>query len=269
MSQTFLGRGALLRYTADRASVLYVLSMLALHVTLLLTATPAVAAASVLPLFLLSIGIAPLNHHHQHLGVFHSRVLNRAYDIALALQTGVGPYTWVLHHNLGHHLNYLNQPPNAPPDESHWTRADGKTMGRIEYSLHLFLHHQADVYRIGRKHPKGVRSYLLMKLPLDALIGAGLYLNAVGFLLVFILPGLLTLLHTCWATYEHHADHHASDHFSASVNREDKLFNVLSWNLGYHTAHHLRPGLHWSLLPELHGKIRERIPVEQRLESFW
>ena len=68
-------------------------------------------------------------HHHQHVNVFHSRVLNRAYDLLLAVQTGVGPYTWVLHHNLGHHQNYLHQLPSATPDESHRTRQDGTRAG--------------------------------------------------------------------------------------------------------------------------------------------
>ena len=39
------------------------------------------------------------------------------------------PFAWVLHHNIGHHKNYLSQYPNETPDESHWTRADGTVMG--------------------------------------------------------------------------------------------------------------------------------------------
>jgi beta-carotene hydroxylase len=269
MSSSSTGRGRFLRYTADRASVTYVMGAFALHVLVFAFASPLVAALCIVPLWFASILVAPLNHHHQHLGVFQSRILNRLYDLVLGLVTGIGPYTWVLHHNLGHHQNYLVQPPSTPPDESHWTRPDGTTMGRLEYSLHLFWHHQIDVIRVGKKHPKIFRAYLWMKVPLYAFIAAGLYLNALNFALAFLIPGMLTLLHTCWATHEHHAGHHAADHFSASVNREDKLFNVLSWNLGYHTAHHLRPGVHWSLLPELHASIRDKIPEEQLLPTFW
>jgi fatty acid desaturase len=263
------GRGSLLRHSADRASVTFVLFALALHALVFFAASPTLAVLAVIPLFFVSILVAPLNHHHQHLRVFKGRWLNRVYDVVLALQTGVGPYTWVLHHNLGHHQNYLNQPPHRTPDEAHWTRGDGSLMGRVEYSLHLFLHHPVDVFRVGRRHPKVFRTYLLMKVPLYAIIVAGLIWNPLGFLLAFTLPGGLVLFHTCWATYEHHAGHHARDHVNASVNRENALFNAMSWNLGYHTAHHMRPGVHWSALPALHRTIRDQIPEEKLLAGFW
>lgn len=262
-------RGAILRYKADRAPVAFVLAALCAHVALFALATPLVAAACILPLVLVSICVAPINHHHQHVNTFYSPTLNRLYELALALQTGVSPHGWVLHHNLGHHANYLNQPPHPQADESHWTRKDGTTMGRLEYTVHLFLHHQLDIREVGKRHPRHWRRYLLMKIPVYAITAAGLVVDPLMYVLVFLIPGLLTLFHTCWATYEHHAGHHATSHYDASVNRENRVFNFLTCNLGLHTAHHKQPGLHWSLLPELHARIRHRIPEELLLRGFW
>jgi len=262
-------RGRLLRYTADWWPVTIVTGSFLAHVAVFWFASPAFALLALLPIFAVSTAVAAFNHHHQHVNAFNSPALNRVYDVLLAVQTGVGPYTWVLHHNLGHHLNYLNQPPCAEPDESHWTRKDGSQMGRIEYTLHTFLHHQVDVYRIGRKHPQVFRRYLLMKIPCYAFIALGLYLNPLNYLLVFLIPSVLALMHTCWATYEHHAGHLASEHVEASVNREHPLFNLVTCNLGLHTAHHMKPGLHWSELPALHAKIRPQIPEPQLLKTFW
>jgi beta-carotene hydroxylase len=269
MSDVSSPRGFLLRYSADWLPVSVVVGSFLLHAVIYWFAQPLLALCCLLPLFALSTVVAAFNHHHQHVNAFHSRVLNRVYDLLLAVQTGVGPYTWVLHHNLGHHQNYLNQPPSANPDESHWARQDGSQMGRIEYTLHTFLHHQVDVYRIGRRHPRVFRRYLLMKLPCYAFIAVGVYVNPLNYLLVFFVPSLLTLAHTCWATYEHHAGYSASEHVKASVNRENALFNLLTCNLGLHTAHHLRPGLHWSELPQLHAGIRAEIPQQQLLKAFW
>mgnify|MGYP001440518359 CR=1 FL=1 len=36
----------------------------------------------------------------------------------------------------------------------------------------------------------------------------------------------------------------------------------LTGNLGFHTAHHHRPGMHWSKLPTLHAEILPKIPKE-------
>jgi len=262
-------RGALLRYQADRAAVAYVLSTFALRIGLWWGATPMVAAIAVLPLFFLGILAAPLNHHHQHVNTFRSRTLSRVYELVLALQTGAGPYTWVLHHNLGHHLNYLHQRPNSSPDESAWTRTDGSAMGRFEYSFRLFFSHHIDIYRVGKKYPRIYRAHLLMKIPLYALIALGLWLRPENMILVFLLPAGLTLLHTCWATYEHHAGLPTTSHFEATTNREHALYNVMSWNLGYHTAHHVQPGLHWSELPRFHEELRDQIPKERILTTFW
>ena len=121
--------GTILKYKADRAPVAYVMAVFILRLVIWALAMPLICAFSVIPLAVLGMFIAPINHHHQHVNTFRAAWLNRLYDLVLALQSGAGPYTWVLHHNLGHHVNYLNQPPHDHPDESTWTRADGTQMG--------------------------------------------------------------------------------------------------------------------------------------------
>ena len=262
-------RGSILKYEADRGPVAYVLAMFALHVALWWYASPLVALAATLPLAITSMFIAPINHHHQHLNTFRAAWLNRFYDLALALQTGVAPYGWTLHHNLGHHLNYLNQHPHISPDESAWTDRDGKQMGRVTYTIDMLLRHQSDMFQVGLKYRRYLRYWLAMKLPLYALIGAALWINPINTLLIFLIPGFLALTHTIWATYEHHAGCSTDGHLVGSLNRDNRIYNLLTGNLGLHTAHHKRPGVHWSLLPQLHDEIKHEIPDELIFKSFW
>lgn len=261
--------GRWLRYKVDRRAVAYVSLSLAVHVAIFFLASTWVALLCVVPLAVASMFVAATNHHHQHFATFHSAWLNRIFEIALSLQTGIAPFAWVLHHNLGHHVNYLSQPPHAKPDESKWTRRDGSQMGRIEYTIDLLLHHQIDIVRVGRRYPKYFRIFLWMKLPLWMVIGTALYLNPVNALLVILLPGFLTLAHTSWVTYEHHAGVYPTNHYDASRNNTNALFNYITCNLGYHTAHHKRPGVHWSLLPEIHDEIKHRIPANLIQTAFW
>lgn len=262
-------RGRILKYKADRIPIAFVASVLLVRLAIWAWATPMGAVIALIPLAVIGMLIAPINHHHQHVNSFRSPWLNRIYDIALSVQSGVGPYSWVLHHNLGHHVNYLNQRPHERPDESRWTRADGSQMGRIEYTIDLVLHHQLDIVRVGRKHRRFFRYFLWMKLPLWGLLGLGLYLKPVETLCIFVIPAFFTLCHTAWVTYEHHAGCPNTNHMDASRNNVNPWFNALTGNLGFHTAHHKRPGLHWSLLPELHAQIEDEIPEDQITAKFW
>lgn len=261
--------GRLLRYRADRRPVAFVLASFSLHALVFFLAPTWLALVCVVPLTIVSMFVAPINHHHQHLNTFRAPWLNRIYDLVLSLQTGIAPFAWVLHHNIGHHVNYLNQRPHARPDESKWTRRDGSTMGRVEYTIDLLLHHQIDIVRLGLRHRRYLRPFLWMKLPLWTLLGIALYLNPTNAFLAILLPGFLTLAHTAWATYEHHAGFHPTSHYDASFNNTNPLYNYMTCNLGLHTAHHLRPGVHWSLLPAIHAEILDRIPARQIHPEFW
>jgi fatty acid desaturase len=269
VAATATQRGNILKYKADRWPVAYVLVMFGLHIALWCFATPIVALVSTLPLAITSMFIAPINHHHQHLNTFRSPWVNRFYDLALALQTGVAPYGWTLHHNLGHHLNYLNQNPHVSPDESAWTDREGKQMSRVTYTLDMLLRHQSDMFRVGLKYRRYLRYWLAMKLPLYVLIGAALWINPINTVLIFLIPGFIALSHTIWATYEHHAGCSTDDHLVGSFNRDNRLYNFVTGNLGFHTAHHKRPGVHWSLLPQVHDEIKHQVPDELISKNFW
>ncbi len=263
-------RGKILRYTVDRYTVSFVLLFFSVQLTIWHFATPVVAAVLAVPLFFASMVSASIHHNHQHVNVFRKPWLNRIFEMPLTLQTGVGPYTWVLHHNLGHHLNYLQQrSEKGDVDESRWMRVNGSVMGRTEYSIFLFLKHHFDIYQVGKKHPRIYRNYLLMRIPLYSLVALLLWLNPVNGVILFVLLPMATLLHTCSATYEHHSGLETENHLLASRNNLSKAYNLLSQNLGYHTAHHMRPGLHWSELPKYHEQIKDGIPPAHIKLTFW
>jgi fatty acid desaturase len=72
---------------------------------------------------------------------------------------------------------------------------------------------------------------------------------------------VLVFLLTCWSTYDQHAGLDADEPLAASYNITHKWYNILTGNVGYHTAHHLSPHLHWSKLPAFHRTIQDRIPA--------
>jgi len=202
--------------------------------------------------------VSAWNHHHQHVSMFHSRPLNRLLEMSFALHTGVTTHAWTLHHVHGHHRNYLDQ----EKDESRWRQSSGETFGYLSYTLITAATTYIRAYNVGRKHPRIQRIFVTYALLTLALVVALVALKPVNGLFLFVFPMITSLLMTVAATYHHHSNLDTDDHMLASRNYTDRLRNVLTGNLGYHTAHHYRQGVHWSKLPELHASIVDRIPDE-------
>jgi fatty acid desaturase len=254
------------RYSADRVRV-------AIFVTIF-AADLAVYFYVQRPLFLVAyflLGILPkgtvcaFNHHHQHVSTFRVAFLNRLLEIMYGLQTGVTSHTWVLHHSVGHHLNYLDQ----EKDESRWMRKDRTVMNQIEYSLLTSLTAYPRAWKVGKRHPNFRRVFLWMGLLTATLMLGLVAFRPLGGFLIFMLAPAVSLFGTAWATYAHHTNRSTESPFSASTNVLQPLYNLLTGNLGYHTAHHYRPGVHWSKLREVHAKIASQIPDDAYIAAGW
>lgn len=247
------------KYKEDRIPVLLFFVLSALDFLVYWNAT----AWWVPPLWMLATisprgFICARNHHHQHVLTFHQPVLNRLLEIPLAFHTGVTTNTWWLHHVVGHHKNYLDQ----KLDESRWKRADGTTMGELEYSWDVTRTSYLRAWQVGARYPEARRLFAAMTLLHVALTAVLLWHNPYNALFIYVLAPFISLFGTAWATFFHHVGLDTQDPYKASYNVTHKWYNLMTGNLGYHTAHHLKHGVHWSRLPELHASIAERIPEE-------
>ena len=119
-----------------------------------------------------------------------------------------------------------------------------------------------EIWRIGKGHPKIFRRFFLYFLLCNVILAALIFVDPVKALMIFVFPMVWSVLMLVDNTYDHHVGLDTSDQFHATKNLLDPLYNICSWNLGYHTAHHMKPGLHWSGLPELHASIGPKIPDE-------
>lgn len=207
--------------------------------------------------------ICSFNHHHQHVLTFKYAFFNRLLEIPYAFHTGLISNAWVLHHSLGHHKNYLNQ----KLDESRWMRKDGSMMGEIEYTIDVAITAYPRAFQVGLKYKKYLPTFIGMGFVIVALLGLLFYHNAYNALFIYLLPMIISVHMTTWATYVHHAGLPTDNHFVACTNTVDKWYNFLTGNLGYHTAHHYLPSRHWSELPELHKQIAHKIPLNCYIRS--
>lgn len=133
-------------------------------------------------------------------------------------------------------------------------------MGGLEYTLNVAGTAYYRGYIVGKKHPKLQREFLIYSALTVVLLGLLVWYRPVPAFFVFFLPMVIGMLITSWATYGHHAGLSTDNDFEASHNNVNYWFNLFTGNLGYHTAHHHKQGVHWSKLPELHEQIKQHIP---------
>ena len=245
------------RYKEDRWPVIIILSLSLLDFILYFTLESTTLLVVFYLLMIIPKGvISAWNHHHQHLFTFRNTALNRGLEFFYALHTGVTTHLWRLHHVLGHHLNFLDQ----EKDESRWKRKSGKQMGALEYTVNVAATAYPRGFGVGKKHPKQLKPFIIYSLITFAIVAVLIWFKPTAGIFLFALPMITSLLFTTYVTYEHHSGLDTQNEFEASYNNTNSLFNLLTGNLGFHTAHHHKMGVHWSRLPELHASIADKIP---------
>jgi len=246
------------RYSADRLPVAIILTITLLDFCLYFLIEQVWVLAAFWLLMIIPKGkIGAWNHHHQHTPTFKKVALNRLLELCYALHTGVTTNLWVLHHVLGHHLNFLDQ----SKDESRWQRKSGQTMGEIEYTLNVASTAHRRGFNVGKRYPKLQKKFILYTALTILLVALLTWFKPAQGLFLFVLPMLCGILLTSWATYDHHSGLSTDNEFAASRNNLNRFYNLTTGNLGYHTAHHHKQGVHWSRLPALHETIKDQIPA--------
>jgi fatty acid desaturase len=72
----------------------------------------------------------------------------------------------------------------------------------------------------------------------------------------FVAPNALLSMMVWWESYGHHLELPGTSAYDASTTIEDAAYNLVTFNIGHHAAHHQKPTLHWSLLPGLTDRMR-------------
>jgi beta-carotene hydroxylase len=257
-----MNRSGILRYSVDLWAVglvAVVTGLISLPFLVPLTLWQLVlvgAAAAYLRTF-----CAFVQHNHAHLPIFRFGVLNVLFDAMLTQNTGYPTALWQLHHNLGHHRHFLSPDEDVAATNYPGTRVP---MSRWVYAVRGNLTILRDAIRIGLREKAPKNRALLRKLVLEmlvqlAIIGALMMVNPLLTIFFFVIPSILTAFLIWWESYPHHLDMPTTSVFDASMTAESPTYNRLTFNIGHHTAHHQKPTLHWSLLPQQTAKIRHLI----------
>jgi fatty acid desaturase len=201
-----------------------------------------------------------LLHLHIHRPFSRKPALNLLFDLSMGTATGMTGSNWRIQHLYGHHRG-IDLP----------YRGDRGILG--DYSPSRAISPILESYRKGILYdirtPINYR-WAFCEQILLLLFVAALLLWQPRLTLIYLLPWyLVTHFITRYVDYLNHygCDEGSEDPYVRANNSLSWWFNYSTHNFGYHTAHHIRPGAHWTELPAIHGTIADKIP-DRNLKRF-
>jgi len=255
-------KGVFLYYREDRRSLLFLL------LTLSLLATPFFvmpAAPLLLPWILLTtlfcFSACIINHNHIHHPTLRDGRWNEMFGHLLGLAKGHTSNGVLTAHNLNHHRYH-----GGAQD---WIRPALAGQGPGTVRLMRYVVMASFSMARGRNAADApplpenlVRQLRRERISLWLFMALLLWLDWRCALLFVFLPWGLAMLMLTGVNLLQHDGCLPADPYQTSRNFTGRLGNWLFFNNGFHTAHHLRPDLHWSQLRRFHERELEGLIPE-------
>jgi beta-carotene hydroxylase len=258
----------LLRHRADLRSLAYLAVAVALTVIQwrLGEIHPVLYTLS----FFMSLSTSIISHNHNHLGMWKSRVANLITSYVITMYYGHPAIAWVPTHNQVHHK--LN---NAEGDSSRspkWFKNNHlpalliyPTVTGIVQTKEIRAFFK-DLYGKNRRaFWEGISQYIVF-----GVVMAGLFwLDWRKTLLFVLIPQQFAQFMIQVFNYVQHVETHTGSDWNHSRNFVSPVLNALLFNNGYHTVHHMKPGVHWADTPPLHAEHASNIDSTLLVKSWW
>ena len=250
--------------------------------------------------FALLIGMTVYNiivvsHLFTHAPWFRSPLLNRLVSILNSVNIGQSVQTYELVHVRNHHrYNNDQQRADGKPQDLSSTYRDGiggehvspfryAVFGAVEtlVSITRSLLSVSRLWRVGPRETELLqllaksatkRAWELRQVQLDRMfhfLALGLFV-AISWRWVFLcyLPAFFVSL--ALVNVQNYYEHYGAapeSRYANSVSYYGSLYNLLTFNDGYHQEHHLRPLAHWTQMPRVKREYRDKLQRVERIIS--
>jgi beta-carotene hydroxylase len=219
-----------------------------------------------------SISVSVMTHNHVHLNMWKNRALNVLTDWWLTVFYGVPIFTWIPTHNRNHH-RHNNKVGDSSLTYRHTEENDLASLLSYPSVSGYYQMKESIVPYMSKLRREDRTTFLLNWLQvvvLFAWIIAFLVFDWKRAILYVLIPQQVSAFVVMLLNYVQHV--HADEESEYNHSRNFMGANLFLFNNGYHTAHHMRAGVHWSEIPAEHAKIAHLIDpslIEPSLVGFF
>ncbi len=217
-----------------------------------------------------AVSITTITHNHNHLRIWKNKWLNRVQDFWLTGLYGFPVFAWIPTHNKNHHK--FN---NREGDYTITYRVSERNnlLTLLSYPTISSYFQQKPIRdylgTLWRKRRSEFWWCMAQYAFIITYVAGALILDWKKGLLYVVIPQQVGLFSVLVFNYLQHVHADEEDEWNHSRNIINPVFNFFMFNNGYHTIHHNKPGLHWSLAGEEHAKIADNVDPSLNERSFW
>lgn len=262
----------MLKYQADLRTVFFMFITTGLLVLLwLLGAT--LSWWLWVPLYLLqlvmAVCVSVMTHNHKHLPMWKSKFMNIMTDNWLTMFYGFPVFAWEPTHMNNHHTHI-----NTDEDYTRTYRYTEKnnlftlltypsvsSRFQLKPVFDFFISH----WQINKRK---FFFYSLQLICLVVFIVVALIFDWKKALVYVVIPQQVSIYSVLIFNYIQHVHTDEETKYNNSRNMTGALLNFVLINNGFHTAHHISPGVHWSKLKEKHYKLADKIDPSLNESNF-
>jgi fatty acid desaturase len=202
-----------------------------------------------------SFTCAVIVHNTIHVPMFKKAIHNKIAQVVLSLTYGHPVSAYVPGHNFSHHMY-------TQTDKDSIRTSKARFKINFFNQLFFFFIMSGDIIKgeikfakkMYKEEPRWFRQYIL---ELVLVFGIKIFLcilNWKAFIFFVLIPHQYAAWGIVSTNYFQHDGCDENHPYNHSRNFTGNFFNFIMFNNGYHGAHHMQPGLHWSLLPDFYEK---------------
>jgi fatty acid desaturase len=218
---------------------------------------------------LAAVTVSVMTHNHKHLAMWKSNIMNIITDNWLTVFYGFPVFAWIPTHMINHHTHI-----NTEEDYTRTYRFTDKNnlFTLLTYpSVSGYFQQQAVFKYFKETWATDREKFFLNALQVFSLlvwVSVAFIVDWKKALIFVIIPQQVSLYTVLVFNYLQHVHTDEKTRYNNSRNMTGWLLNFILINNGYHTAHHLFAGIHWSKLPAKHREIESKIHPSLNENNF-